>query len=55
MEASGTCGWFSMPADIHLNTQCREWTSYSSKSSGRSSHMRSRRAKGTNILSFSEL
>ncbi len=49
------CGWSSMPVVIHLKTQCSVWTSYSSKSSGRSSHMRSRRAKGTNILSFSEL
>ncbi len=55
MEASGTCGWPTMPEETHLKTQCSEWTSYSSKSSGRSSHMRSRRAKGTNIRSFSEL
>lgn len=55
MAASGMCGWSSMPVVIHLKTQCRECVSYSSKSSGRSSHMRSNRAKGTNILAFSEL
>ncbi len=49
------CGWSSMPDDIHLKTQCSECASYASKSSGRSSHMRSSRANGTNILSFSEL
>ncbi|EFE66887.1 predicted protein [Streptomyces viridosporus ATCC 14672] len=43
-----------MPAGIHSDTQCSECVSYASKSSGRSSHRRGSRAKGTNVFVFSK-
>lgn len=49
------CGWSTIELETHLNIQNRWWVMKSEKSPGRSSHMRSSRAKGTNILSFSEL
>ncbi len=49
------CGWSTMELETHLNIQKRWWVMTGSKSPGRSSHSRSSRANGTNILSFSEL